>query len=124
MWVSAPQPARGYLRAEPARRSTRHHIRLTIPGRWSGLPAFRLRQDPGQISLVDALDGDHQDRRGPMGVPLLQGRAYRFGEGGPRLDDHHGLLAALERALPAVERDHAGRDVEAGSPLALRQGAA
>src|SRR3981189_3853705 len=111
MWVSAPQPVRVYLRAKPARLSARHHVRLTIPGRWSGLPAFRLRQDPGQISLVDALDGDHQNRRRRIGVHRLHGRAYRFGEGGPRLDDHHGILAALEPALPRIERDHDGKDV-------------
>src|SRR5262249_33693103 len=40
------------------------------------------------------------------------------------LDDHHHLLAALDRTLPPIERDHAGEDVDARAQTLLDQCAA
>jgi hypothetical protein len=37
------------------------------------------------------------------------------------LDNHHRFVAALDLALPAVERDHAGQDVDAGGEPPFEQ---
>src|SRR5262249_35036112 len=40
---------------------------------------------------------------------------------GPGLDDHHGLLGALDCPLPAIDRDHARQDVDAGGEAGAPQ---
>src|SRR5262249_47588391 len=75
-------------------------------------------------SVVDALDGNHQDRRRGVRVHLLHRRAHALGERVAGLDDHHHFLAALDRAVPPVVRDHARQDVDACAQPALDQRAA
>src|SRR5262249_47587064 len=54
-------------------------------------------------------------------VQPLHSVGHLGGERGPGLDDHHRLLAAFDRALPAVDRGHMGQDVHASRKLALHQ---
>ena len=57
-----------------------------------------------------------------VGVHLLDGGAHLLGQAGAGFDDHHHFVAALDRALPPIVRDHAGQDVDAGAQPALDQG--
>src|SRR6478752_1838116 len=57
-------------------------------------------------------------------MQLLYRETHLLGERRACLDDHHHLFAALDHALPPVERNHAGQNVYAASKLALDQGSA
>src|SRR5262249_22691393 len=83
-----------------------------------------LGHQPVEITPVAALDRQHQDRRRGIGMHLLYRCADLLGERGAGLDDHHHLLAALERALPPIMRDHAGQNIHAGTQPPLDQRAA
>ena len=83
----------------------------------SKLGALRLSgrsNNPGEVALVDALDREHHDGWGIVWVRRPDAGPNRFGERGPRLHDHDGFLGALDRVLPAIDRDHARQDVDAG----------
>ena len=77
--------------------------------------AFGLRHQPFEIGLVDALQRDHDDRRHRIGVHALDRRRHPLAQRGAGLDDHHRLLAPLDRALPPVVGNHARQDVNAGA---------
>src|SRR5215471_7472073 len=92
-----------------------------------GSPLCRRRglgHEPVEIAAVDALDRKHQDRGRGVGVHLLDRRADGPRERAAGLDDHHHLLAALDRTLPPIVRDHAGEDVDARAQALLDQCAA
>src|SRR5512133_1978830 len=50
---------------------------------------------------------------------LFYRRADGLGERAAGLDDHHHFLAALDRALPPIVRDHTGKDVHARAQAPL-----
>lgn len=79
------------------------------------------RENPAEIAFVDALDRQHHDGRGIIRVRRLDAGPHRFGERRPGLHDHHGFLGAFDRALPPVDRDHAGQDVDAGGEAGAHQ---
>src|SRR6266536_512500 len=80
-----------------------------------------LGHQPVEIALIDALDRDHQEGRRGVGVHLFDRRAHALRERVAGLDEHYHLLAALDRALPPIVRDHPGQDVGAGAQVLLDQ---
>src|SRR5262249_54097280 len=88
--------------------------------RGSPLPRrLRHRHEAVQIAAGDALDREHEDGGRGVGMHLLDRRADAAGERAAGLDDHHHLLAALDRPLPPIMRDHAGEDVDARAQALL-----
>src|SRR5262245_43824903 len=61
-------------------------------------------QNPRKITLLDALDREHENGGRVIWVRRPDAGAHGFGERGPGLDDHDSFLRAFDSALPSVNR--------------------
>ena len=75
--------------------------------------ASGLAQDPAAIFVAAPFRRQHEKRRQLVRMEPLGLGQHGLGERRSRLDDHGDLVGELARALPLIDRDHAGEDVDA-----------
>src|SRR5580700_6393377 len=96
------------------RASAAFHGPITMAGARSGACIAGFGKDPGEVALVDTLNRQDQDGGRVVRMARLDGGAHLFGKRGARLDNLDGFRGALDRALPAVDRNRSRNDVYAG----------